>query len=141
MLTGAAMSEENVQIVRRVFDALESPDAAVRALWHPDVEFDVSRDIWGPLVGGGRYRGVEGVRSWMLDLYSGWEKVDLSCVELIDAGEQVIAVLSVRGRGRVSGIELEYHPAGVWTLSQAKIVQVVWFTTRDEALEAAGLRD
>jgi hypothetical protein len=46
--TGRAMSEENVQIVRRVFDALESPDAAVRALWHPDVEFDVSRDIWGP---------------------------------------------------------------------------------------------
>jgi hypothetical protein len=43
----------------------------------------------------------------MLDLYSGWEKVDLSCVELIDAGEQVTAVLSVRGRGRVSGVELE----------------------------------
>jgi hypothetical protein len=67
------MSEENVQIVRRVFDTLESPDAAVRAIWHPDVEFDVSRDIWGPLVGGGRYRGVEGVRSLMVDLYSGWE--------------------------------------------------------------------
>jgi|ERR671910_661794 ketosteroid isomerase-like protein len=97
--TGRAMAEENVQIVRRVFDALERPDAAVRALWHADVEFDVSRDIWGALVGGGRYRGVEGVRSWMLDLYSGWEKVDLSCEELIDAGEQVIAVLSVRGRG------------------------------------------
>jgi ketosteroid isomerase-like protein len=105
--TGRAMSEENVQIVRRVFDALQHPNAAVRALWHPDVEFDVSRDIWGALVGGGRYRGVEGVRGWMLDLYSGWEKMDLSCEELIDVGEQVIAVLSVRGRGRVSGIELE----------------------------------
>jgi hypothetical protein len=93
-----------------VFDALERPDAAVRALWHPDVEFDVSRDIWGALVGGGRYRGVDGVRSWMLDLYSGWEKMDLTCEELIDAGEQVISVLSVRGRGRVSGIELEYRP-------------------------------
>ena len=92
-------------------------------------------------MGGGRYRGVEGVRSWMLDLYSGWEKVDLSCEELIDAGEQVIAVLSVRGRGRVSGIELGYRPAGVWTLRQGKVVRVVWFPTRDEALEAVGLRE
>ena len=135
------MSQENIQIVRRVFDALERPDASVRALWHPDVEFDVSRDIWGALMGGGRYHGMAGVRSWMLDLYSGWEKMDLSCEELIDAGEQVIAVLSVRGRGRVSGIELEYRPAGIWTLRQGKIVQVVWFATRDEALQAAGLRE
>jgi ketosteroid isomerase-like protein len=135
------MSEENVQIVRRVFDALERPDAGVRALWHPDVEFDVSRDIWGALVGGGRYRGVEGVRSWMLDLYSAWETMDLNCDELIDAGEHVIAVLSVRGRGRVSGIELEYRPAGVWTLRQGKIVRVVWLPTRDEALDAVGLRE
>jgi ketosteroid isomerase-like protein len=135
------MSEEDVQIVRRVFDALERPDAGVRALWHPDVEFDVSRDIWGALVGGGRYRGVEGVRSWMLDLYSAWETMDLNCDELIDAGEHVIAVLSVRGRGRVSGIELEYRPAGVWTLRQGKIVRVVWLPTRDEALDAVGLRE
>jgi ketosteroid isomerase-like protein len=138
--TGRAMSEENAQIVRRVFDALQHPNAAVRALWHPDVEFDVSRDIWGALVGGGRYRGIEGVRSWMLDLYSGWEKMDLSCEELIDAGEQVIAVLRVRGRGRVSGIELEYRPAGVWTLRQGKIVRVVWYRTREEALGSVGVQ-
>jgi ketosteroid isomerase-like protein len=133
------MSRENVQIVRRVYDALERPDTAVRALWHPDVEFDVSRDIWGAVVGGGRYRGLEGVRSWMLDLYAAWERMDLNCEELIDAGEQVIAVLSVRGRGRVSGIELEYHPAGVWTVREGKIVRVVWFPTRDEALEAVNV--
>jgi ketosteroid isomerase-like protein len=105
------MSQENVQIVMRVFEALERPDDAVRALWHPDVEFDVSRDIWGAVVGGGRYRGVEGVRSWMLDLYTAWEKMEIHCEELIDAGEQVIAVLSVRGRGRVSGIELTWCPS------------------------------
>ena len=135
------MSRENVEIVRRVYDALDHPDAAVRALWHPDVEFDVSRDIWGAVVGGGRYRGVDGVRSWMLDLYSAWEKMDLNCEELIDAGEQVIPVLSARGRGKASGIELEYHPAGVWTVRQGKIVRVVWFPTREEALDAVELRE
>jgi ketosteroid isomerase-like protein len=132
------MSQANVQIVRRVFDTLERPDAAVHALWHPDVEFDVSGDIWGAVVGGGRYRGVDGVRSWMLDLYAAWERMDLNCEELIEAGDQVISVLRVRGRGRASGIELEYRPAGVWTVRQGKIVRVVWFPARKEALEAAG---
>jgi ketosteroid isomerase-like protein len=132
------MSQANVQIVRRVFDTLERPDAAVQALWHPDVEFDVSGDIWGAVVGGGRYRGVDGVRSWMLDLYAAWERMDLNCEQLIEAGDQVISVLRVRGRGRASGIELEYRPAGVWTVRQGKIVRVVWFPARKEALEAAG---
>jgi ketosteroid isomerase-like protein len=130
-----------VEAVRRVFDSLERPDSAVQTLWHPDVEFDVSRDIWGAVVGGGRYRGVEGVRRWMRDLYAAWEKMDLDCEELIDASDQIIAVLTARGRGRVSGIELEYHPAGVWTFREGKIVRVVWFATRKEALEAVGLRE
>jgi ketosteroid isomerase-like protein len=132
------MSEANVQIVRRVFDSLERPDAGVRALWHPDVEFDVCGDIWGAVVGGGRYRGVDGVRGWMLDLYAAWERMDLRCEELIEAGEQVVSVLRVRGRGGAGGIELEYRPAGVWTVRQGKIVRVVWFPARKEAVEAAG---
>jgi ketosteroid isomerase-like protein len=134
------MSDENVSIVRRIYDALERRDDSVGELWHPDVEFDVSRDIWGAVVGGGHYRGVEGVRQWMLDLYAAWEHLDLGCEELIDAGDdRVIAVLRVRGRGRVSGIELEYSPAGIWTFRDGRVVSVVWYGSRDEALAAAGL--
>jgi ketosteroid isomerase-like protein len=131
------MSGENVSVVRRVYDSLDNPDESVRALWDPDVEFDVSRDVWGALVGGGHYRGLEGVRTWMLDLYSAWDRMDLDCEELIDAGEdQVISVLRVHGWGRLSGIEVEYHPAGIWTLRNGRVVRVVWFASREDALEA-----
>ena len=133
------MSEQNVSIVRRVYDSLKEPDESVRDLWDPDVDFDVSRDVWGPLVGGGHYRGPEGVRAWMLDLYSAWERMDLEAEELIDAGnDQVVAVLRVHGWGRLSGIEVEYRPAGIWTLRDGRIVRVVWFASREEALEAVG---
>jgi hypothetical protein len=57
------VSDENVRIVRRVYDSLDDPDDSVRALWHPDVEFNVSRNVWGPLVGRGHDRGLEGVRA------------------------------------------------------------------------------
>jgi uncharacterized protein len=133
------VSDENVQIVRRVYDALADPGEDITALWDPDVEFDVSRDIWGAVVGGGHYRGVEGVRAWMLDLYAAWEQLDIEVEELIDAGDKVVAVIRVTGRGRVSGIEIEYSPAGVWTIRDGRIVRVVWFAARDDALEAAGV--
>ena len=133
------MSDANVQIVRRVYDALADPGEDATALWDPDVEFDVSRDIWGAVMGGGHYRGVEGVRAWMLDLYAAWEQMDIDLEELIEAGDDVVAVIRVAGRGRVSGIEMEYRPAGVWTIRDGRIVRVVWFVDRDEALEAAGI--
>lgn len=133
------MSDANVEIVRRVYDALADPGDDIAALWDPDVEFDVSRDIWAAVVGGGHYRGVEGVRQWMLDLYAAWEQMDIDVEELIDAGDDVVAVIRVAGRGRVSGIEIEYRPAGVWTIRDGRIVRVVWFADRDAALEAAGV--
>ena len=130
------MSDENVTIVRRIYDSLHDPDESVWALWHPDVEFDVSRDVWGPLVCGGHYRGVAGVRRWMRDLYGAWEHMELEVEELIDAGDRVVLVQCVRGRGRLSGIEIEYRPAGIWTIREGRIVRVVWFARRDEALAA-----
>jgi ketosteroid isomerase-like protein len=133
------VSDGNVEIVRRVYDALANPGEDVIALWDPDVEFDVSRDIWGAVMGGGHYRGVDGVRAWMLDLYAAWEKLDIDLEELIEAEDDVVAVIRVAGRGRVSGIEMEYRPAGVWTIRDGRIVRVVWFVDRDEALEAAGI--
>jgi uncharacterized protein len=133
------VSDENVQIVRRVYDALADPGEDITALWDPDAEFDVSRDIWGAVVGGGHYRGVEGVRAWMLDLYAAWEQLDIEVEELIDAGDKVVAVIRVTGRGRVSGIEIEYSPAGMWTIRDGRIVRVVWFAASDDALEAAGV--
>jgi len=62
--------------------------------------------------------------------------------EVLDAGaDQVITVLSAQGRGLASGIEVEHHPAGVATLREGKVVRVVWFPTREEALEAVGLSE
>ena len=134
------MSQENVEVVRRIYDALDRPDA-VAALWHPEVEFDVSRDIWAAVVGGGHYRGPDGVRDWMLDLYGAWGQLDLDCKELIDAGDEVVSVLSVHGRGKASGIEVGYQPAGIWTIHRGQVVRVIWFASREQALEAVGLSE
>jgi hypothetical protein len=137
------MSQENVEIVRRAWEAFQRGDIDEGfQAFAPDVEWDVSRDIWGGVVGGGRYQGTEGVLAWLRDLYSAWETFEMVAEEVIDAGsDQVIGVLAARGRGRTSGIEVEHHPGGVTTLRDGKVIRVEWYPTREEALEAVGLSE
>jgi ketosteroid isomerase-like protein len=138
------MSRENVEMVRRLYDAVASRDVAtVLALYDPEVE--VAGGAGSPderLTGRpGVYRGHEGLRRLFNEYYDAWETVEDDCEELIDAGEQVISVVTSRARGRVSGLEFEWHPVGVWTIREGKIVRSEWFQSREEALEAAGVRD
>jgi uncharacterized protein len=136
------MSEENVEIVRRVYDAAARRDTAtVLDLYHPEVEWDVSRSPMARLVGEGRYQGHEGLRRFFRAYHEAWENMEYEYEELIDAGEHVISVTHDRGRGRTSGAEVEFKQYAVWTIREGKIVQAVWCGTRAEALEAAGLQE
>ena len=56
-------------------------------------------------------------------------------------GEQVVSVVTSRGRDAASGVEVERTHAGVWTVREGNVVQVTWVGTRDEALEAARLTE
>ena len=138
------MSEENVEIVRRVYEAAVRRDAAtVMALYDPEVELDTSRLGVAGIPGGvgDVYHGHDGLRYLFREWHEAWGKIEYDYEELIDAGEQVIAVVTRHARGRASGIEVERPFALLWTLREGKVVRVVWFLTREEALEAAGLSD
>ena len=131
--------EENVEVVRAAWDAFERGDLeAAAASFDPDLEFDVSRDIWGAVVGGGLYRGIEGAVEWLRDLYGAWDQFEMTAEEVtsLDDG-RVITVLLARGRGRTSGIEVEHRPEGLTTLRDGRIDRIVWFASREEALAAA----
>ena len=134
------MSKENVEIVRRVYEAAARRDAsAVLACYDARIEWDVSRSPMARLVGGGVYHGHEGLRSFFRQYHEAWDAIQYEGAELIDAGgEHVISVDTERTRGRASGVETELTQYAVWTVRRDKIVRVAWFPTRDAALEAAG---
>jgi ketosteroid isomerase-like protein len=136
------MSEENVEIVRRVYDAAARRDAeSVLAAYDPLIEWDVSRSPMARLVGEGVYVGYDGLRKFFTAYHEAWESVKYEAEELIDAGDDVISVDKERGRGRASGAESELTQYAVWSIRDGKIIRVVWFPTREEALEAAGLSE
>jgi ketosteroid isomerase-like protein len=78
------------------------------------------------------------LRSW-------WDAFDESVIvvdELIDAGDQVVAVFHGRQRGRSSGAIVEGRGSVlVWTLRDNKLVSSTLYQERDEALEAVGLSE
>ncbi len=138
------MSQENVEVVRRVYEAVARRDAdIVLSLYDPGVIWDATRGTHlGNLVGAGIYHGHEGLLDWNRQWSEAWEDPEWWTDELIDAGENVVAVVSARARGRTSGAVVEgFMGAGVWTIRDGKIVRVVWFQTREEALEAASFSE
>ena len=137
------MSEENVEIVRRLYEALSNRDAeTVFSLYDPEVVWDGSGHPWSPLMGETLFYGHEGIRKFSRLYYEAWEDLEDNLEELIDAGDRVVSLSTIRARGRQSGIEVEWkHQAGVWTIRDGKIIRIVWCQTREEALEAAGLSE
>ena len=136
------MSEENVEIVRRVFAATSRRDAAaVSALYDADVEWDDSGSPPGEVQSGGANHGYETLHAWFREWHEVWKDFTYDVEELIDAGEHVISVVAMRGRGRASGLKVEWPQYAVWTVRDAKVVRARWFRTRDEALEAVALRE
>lgn len=136
------MPQETVEIVRRVYDAGARRDvAAVLALYDPEVEWDISHSPARELMGRRVYHGHDGLRSFFREWYEAWETVQPDLDELFDAGEHVISAEITRGRGRASGVEVELPHHAVWTIRNGRIIRVVWFGTREEALEAAGVSE
>ena len=88
------------------------------------------------------FNGHEGLRQLFAAWHEAWGEIEYSYDELIEAGEDsVISVVTRHAQGRGSGAEVERPFALLWTLRDGKVIRVVWFLTRDDALEAAGLRD
>jgi ketosteroid isomerase-like protein len=137
------MSRENVDVVGQVYEAVGRGDReAVLALYDPVVELDFTRSPFVSVFNRSVYRGHEGIRAFFREREEeAWRYVVDSLDELIDAGDQVVCVVTSQGRGRASGAEVRRTHAGVWTIRNGRIVRVVWLPTREDALEAAGVQD
>ena len=137
------MSRENVELVRQLYHAVARGDTgAVLMAYHPEVEWDFLRSPFRDFLRHDAYRGHDGIRSLIRErTEEAWADVEDRLEELIDAGEQVVAVVRSRGRGLASGVEVSREHAGIWTIRGDLIVRVAWVGSRDEALEAVGLRE
>jgi ketosteroid isomerase-like protein len=132
------MSQENVEIVRRLNEAWNRRDlAACLALFPSDGEIDWSRSR-GPLKG--VYRGHGELEGFWNEFWSTFEDVQIEPHDFTEAGSQVVLWNTAHMRGR-EGVEVSARTALVFTVENEQITCLRLFDELDEALEAVGLRE
>jgi ketosteroid isomerase-like protein len=133
------MSQENVELVRRGLAAVAAGDwQGVSEAWDPQIEWDFEREA----VLSGVYRGRDHVREALLSFMTEWEEFDFEIEDLIAAdGGRVVTLLHLTGRGRNSGVPLDFRETLIWTIRGGRVVHVKEYYDHAEALEAAELRE
>ena len=131
------MSEENVELHRRAFDAFNRRDLAVwLELADPEVELiPLNLELEG-----GSYHGHDGVRSFWRDYLTVFPDFTVELDELRDAGPVTIAVARLRGHGTGSEVPFERPIWQVVEWRDGKCVRWRSFRSEAAALEAAGLQ-
>ena len=133
------MSQQNVELVRRAFGMVTIPGdpEAMIASSHPDFEMHLVGVGGEPVY----YAGASGIREFFHDVAESWESFRFKATDLRDLGDRVLVLGHVRGRGRVSGVEVDDRWAWIVELSAGRAASLRGFLDHREALEAAGLRE
>jgi ketosteroid isomerase-like protein len=134
------MSQENVEIVRRLWQAfVDGGLDALMEYFDPEVNW---RAMEGAPDDVGEMQGKDAVRRYLQDWLDTFEGITSIPTDVTDAGDDlVVAALHVTGRARLSGIETELRYAVVYTFRDGRIVRGREYADRQQALEAAGLTE
>ena len=90
---------------------------------------------------GATYRGHDGIRRYLSDMADAWQEWRNETDEILEIGPDMLFVnIHFRAVGH-SGTAVEGHNAIVFVLSNGKCLSIHSYPTREEALEAVGLRE
>jgi ketosteroid isomerase-like protein len=133
------MSQENVEIVQGLFDAMSRGDVeAVLRFVRSDGEWVNPDNAMEP----GTRRGLSGVRIALMALRDAFADLSFDISEMAGLQDRVLVTGTFSGVGRASGAGFESRPFGaVLTLADGKVRRYQWYLSPEEALEAAGLSE
>jgi ketosteroid isomerase-like protein len=143
------MSQENVEIVRRLYAAmnLSVPGSvagfgglpeSIKSFIDPEIEWQGPREF--PDLHETVY-GYEGMARYFAKIAEVLDDYRMVPERFIDAGDDHVLVFSREGgRGKGSGAEVQTHlTAHLWTLRDGRAIRMQSYWERADALEAVGL--
>jgi ketosteroid isomerase-like protein len=131
------MSQENVEIVRRLFERFNQDGFLPEELWHSDGLLTNFRESPIP----GPYRGHQGLRKWRDDLFEVLKegRFDVESLTDVDEANAVVAKVHLRGRARHTEIEVDVPFSIAAWIRDGRLYRSESYTDHAEALEVAGL--
>jgi ketosteroid isomerase-like protein len=134
------MSQENVEVVdrvRRLFAAFNKRDwGAFSAQLDPEVEYT-------PVEEHATYRGPEAFTEYLEQWLEAWETFsgEVEEIEITSAEDRAFIAMRLRGRGKGSGVAIDNRTFWSGELRGGRLYRISEYTGREEALDAAGLRE
>ena len=132
--------EELAPTFDQAFDALERGDLdrfveIVSTQVGADCEF---RSAIGSVVGGGTYKGVEGVRTWFADFLATTSERHWRDRRYETYGDDIIVMLAdLELIGAASGVAVEDETGAVFKYENGRCVRIDSFMSKDEARQFA----
>ena len=127
----SAVLTENVEIAKRAIAAWQTGGVeAILEFLDEDVEYRPLDE--SPV------HGREGVRQYYARWLEPWEEYSVAASDYQGDDDKVVIAITVRGRGRESGIEVSMDFWSAFWLRDGKTTRWDEFMTKAEALEASG---
>jgi ketosteroid isomerase-like protein len=141
------MSRENVELVRaavggpvfdmqRMFTGDEVPPEIDVGIFSPDMEI-----TFQPRVDAQTFSGIDGLTEGWREWLSAWSSYHAELEDFVDAGDNVVMLVRLRGETRHDNVVIEQPAAVVYTLEDGKVVRLAFHLDRRQALEEAGRPD
>jgi ketosteroid isomerase-like protein len=131
------MSQENVEIVRRGYEAYVRGDVSAM-LGDVDDEMVTYREE----PDGATFRGPDGLMQAIAEWVEDFEDFSFAPEQFIDANDsQVVVRVHQAATGSRSGAHIEGEFWFVHTVRDAKLVRLDMFADKEKAFALAGLRD
>src|SRR5437588_9567752 len=132
------MSQENVEIIKALFEGLQRGDRDVAGMFDPEVEF---ARYGGEVAVTRRARGIKQMTAALVDWTAEWSDLRFEAERFVDLGDRVPVLARHRGVGRRSGLSLDHLETDVFTLRDRRIVRWEAHWDPAEAQRALGLKE
>jgi len=126
------VSQHDVSLLNRFYDALNVADVeAALDLCDSEVEVYMPSNVVAAVAPRGHRDVGEYLRGW----FDSWHVYNPEPEEFVAAGDQVVALVNLRARGKGSRFEIEEQMADVFEFDGGKISKLRLYVHRDTALQ------
>jgi ketosteroid isomerase-like protein len=131
------MSNESIEVVRAIYDAFNRGDTdAILELADPAVSVEDHG-----VIDGATYEGRDGVVRFLAFQAEAFNAQSAELEELIETGDEIVAVIRLKGEGPLSRIPLEGRFSHVWQIAGGAARRLRVYASKQDALEAVELPD
>jgi len=127
------MSQENVEIVRLIYEGWARGDFSAAEAFDPAVDFEMV-DWPHPA----RSRGIAEMSSIWEETLSAWDDFRAEPSDFLDRGDSVLVFTHVEAFGKESGAEVSADTAAIWTIEDGKVVRLALYWDTATAQRAVG---